>query len=617
MMQIRQKTQLMVMGAFMLLACCAGSGLWLSGQQQAANRWIRHTFEVKDHLSAARIGMLRAEVYRRDYVSSGKPEIRVELAGIRKLLPSELKALREATSDNPGQQLRVDDLLTMCRTRLGEAEQTVNLVDQGRSAEASTMIRSAASEQARSKIVKLVGAIAEEEERLLRLRQLHARDLERPMQAVLALSSLLVLVLGYLIFQDRRHRMEVLRAANEQLQSDIRRRELAENELALLAANATDAVLRLDLQGRCIYASPSVEQVLGISPEGLVGQPIGTAVDDADRAELLTFHGLLSSGSIERGVISYRTERLDAPGRQIWIEAHSGLVREGDEPREIIASLRDVTARKQLEVELETAKARAEAAVQAKSSFLANMSHEIRTPMNGVLGFADLLLNSDISPEQRQHAQLIVDSGRAMMRLLNDILDLSKIEAGQMQVSAESVDIRHALRNCIKLIQPAASQKSLRLDIQVGDEVPDCVMLDGLRLRQIALNLLGNAVKFTERGSVSLRAGVNGADLEIAVSDTGIGIAEDRQAAVFEQFTQAEQSTARRFGGTGLGLAISTQLASLMGGRLTLASSEGVGTTFTLRVPLIVGPRPRRRQARRKAPFLAALFECLWPKTTT
>jgi PAS domain S-box-containing protein len=357
--------------------------------------------------------------------------------------------------------------------------------------------------------------------------------------------------------------------------------------------NATDAVLRIDLEGRCIYASPSVEQVLGTDASLLLGQPLGTSIHLDDREGMLAFHQSLARGTVERGVRSYRAERFTESGHEIWIEAHSGLVRDAvtGEPCEIIASLRDVSERKRLELELEAALDRAETAVRAKSSFLANMSHEIRTPMNGVLGFADLLVNSDLPPTQQRHAQLIADSGKAMMRLLNDILDLSKIEAGQMQVSPEAVDVRHALRNCIKLVQPAASQKGLELDIQVDDGLPVCLSLDGLRLRQITLNLLANAIKFTSAGRVRLRARVaretTDAALEVTVEDTGIGIPKDRQAAVFEQFTQAEHSTVKRFGGTGLGLAISNQLASLMGGSLDLTSEEGVGTTFRLLLPLI------------------------------
>lgn len=257
----------------------------------------------------------------------------------------------------------------------------------------------------------------------------------------------------------------------------------------------------------------------------------------------------------------------------------------------------DIARRTELEAELIAARASAEAAASAKSSFLANMSHEIRTPMNGVLGFADLLLEADLPLDQHRHVQLIADSGRAMMRLLNDILDLSKIEAGQMQVVPEPVELRHALRNCFKLIRPAAEQKQLELCFDIAPELPAFVQLDGLRLRQIVLNLLGNAVKFTERGSVRFRARPDPADpamLDILVQDTGVGIARERLPAIFEEFVQAEQSTARRFGGTGLGLAISRQLAELMGGSLAVDSAPGNGTSFTLRLPLVAAAAPDR-----------------------
>lgn len=587
------RSQAVIVIAFVLLSCCAGSGLWLAARKQAADAWVRHTYDVRENLAQVRISALRSEVHRRSYLMGVHPRAKSTLQESRRALIPALAALRSATFDNPRQHARINVLAQLTVARLDEAQQTVRLVDAGRRAEALAIVDSSRNDHATAALVGVIKQIGAEEQRLLSIRLKRAEGLQRPMLAVLVCCGLLVLLLGLLVWRDRRERMLALHDANQQLEADIVRRELAERELALLAANATDAVLRVGLDGRCLYASPSVRDVVGVDALMLLGQPIGGSVCEADREEMLTFHDLLVSGAIERGVITYRHYRADDPDHELWIEAHSGLVRDpaSGEPQEIIASLRDVTDRKQLEHELQAARVHAEAAARAKSSFLANMSHEIRTPMNGVLGFADLLVNSDLAADQRHHAQLIVDSGRAMMRLLNDILDLSKIEAGQMQVSPEPIDLRHALRNCAKLIHPAAMQKGLPLIVDIDEALPPWILLDGLRLRQITLNLLGNAVKFTPAGSIRLSARIaanaDGDAFEVQVEDTGIGIPAHRQAAVFEQFTQAEQSTASRFGGTGLGLAISRQLATLMGGRLDLVSDEGVGTTFTLRLPLI------------------------------
>ncbi|MDT8758792.1 ATP-binding protein [Sphingomonas psychrotolerans] len=257
---------------------------------------------------------------------------------------------------------------------------------------------------------------------------------------------------------------------------------------------------------------------------------------------------------------------------------------------------RDINRRAQLEAELVAARASAEMAAEGKANFLANMSHEIRTPMNGVLGFTDLLLGSRLDPQQIRHAQLIADSGKAMMRLLNDILDFSKIEAGKMRIAPERVDLRHKLKNCVNLMQSAAAQKHLELKCQIADDVPSFAMVDGLRLRQILLNLVSNAVKFTQEGKVALAARVRIEEgvtlLEVSVTDTGIGIPLEQHAAVFNEFVQAEDSTARRFGGTGLGLAISKNLAGMMGGDLTFKSAVGNGTVFTLTIPIVVAAAP-------------------------
>jgi signal transduction histidine kinase len=204
-----------------------------------------------------------------------------------------------------------------------------------------------------------------------------------------------------------------------------------------------------------------------------------------------------------------------------------------------------------------------------------------------VIGFTDLLLTSDLDAEQRRHAELIASSGRAMMRLLNDILDFSKVEAGQMQIANEAFDLRHAIDACVTLVRPVVEHNGVALHVEFSGALPKLVSGDGLRLRQIILNLLGNAAKFTRQGSITVRvapvADANGATLAIAVEDTGIGIPRDRQAAIFEAFVQAEATTASRFGGTGLGLPISARLAALMGGQLVLDDDVGGGSRFVLR----------------------------------
>ncbi|MDB5678507.1 PAS domain S-box protein [Sphingomonas bacterium] len=384
---------------------------------------------------------------------------------------------------------------------------------------------------------------------------------------------------------------------------DITDRKNAEELLAqngalleLLANNATDAVFRLDLDGTCLYASPSVKDIIGVDPKSLLGQQMLDRFHQEDAGHALEAYRSLARGEVDRMVTAYRVDSISRPGTWPWLEAHCGLVRHPgtNQPQEIIASIRNISERKQLEIELAAARDAAENAADAKATFLANMSHEIRTPMNAVIGFIELLLASELDAEQRRQATLIADSGWAMMRLLNDILDVSKIDAGQMQMIREPVDLRHELSACVKLMEPIAASKGIILYSDIDDDLPDLVIGDGLRIRQIVLNLVVNALKFTEKGSVTIFGGVlktaDGEQLEIEVSDTGVGIAPDRQAAIFEQFVQSDVTIAQHFGGTGLGLTISSQLAKLMAGDLTLDSTPGTGTSFFLRLPLEVAP---------------------------
>jgi PAS domain S-box-containing protein len=363
-----------------------------------------------------------------------------------------------------------------------------------------------------------------------------------------------------------------------------------------LVESSPVAIALLDPEGNVTSWNPTAERLFHYPADEAIGKNIDDLVATSDEvrgeAKGQTRHGM-SGGSV-RSI----TRRTRKDGTLVDVEVFGAPVIVSGEPSGLYAMYHDIT-------ELQLARREAEAATEAKSAFLATMSHEIRTPLNAVLGMTGLLLDTELSAEQRNYAEVTRSSGDALLGVINDILDFSKIEAGRLDLDSAPFDLRECVESALELVAAGALKKGLEIAYDLDPDVPGALIGDVTRLRQVLINLLNNAVKFTEHGEVVVTVTAERLDpddrhrVHFAVRDTGIGIPEDRMDRLFESFSQLDPSTTRRYGGTGLGLAISKRLADLMGGTMWVESRAGSGSTFHFTIDAEAAPaslRPFERE---------------------
>jgi PAS domain S-box-containing protein len=368
--------------------------------------------------------------------------------------------------------------------------------------------------------------------------------------------------------------------------------------LASIVESSDDSIIGTDLEGNILTWNQGAERLFGYTLEEALGKHI-TMLFPQDRYEdqVRSRAQIRSQERIER----FDSVRMGKHGEPIDVSVILSPIKDGGgNLLGVSAIYRDITEKKRAESELLRAKDAAEAANQAKSEFLANMSHEIRTPMNGIIGMTEVLLDTELTAEQREYLEIVKNSADLMLTVVNDILDFSKIEAGRLELDPVQFNLRDHIEETERSLALKAHEKGLELICNVKKDVPEEIVGDGTRIRQILVNLLGNAIKFTSEGEIELNVSVDSHEneklvLHFSVRDTGIGIPPEKQEFIFDAFSQVDGSTTRKYGGTGLGLTISARLVKAMGGKIWVESEPGKGSRFHFTAALKTAGEPARK----------------------
>lgn len=573
--------------AFALLSLIAITGEIKSREKQKINKWVQHTIRVLSLLEELKITIYQVSNDQKGYIITSNGSFIKSFGKISGKIDSIHEKLETATADNPEQQENVKKASTMVDEVVDYYGRTLELVQSGQKSEAIRVVTGGKGKALLDSIINHIDSMESIEQELLRERLDKEREVNKTLNTLVVLGIIfgVVSLIAFLYFAYKQS------IQKEEVQNELNKN--AQIQKAIFNASAF-ALMATDEKGKINFINPAAENLLGYEPQELIGQNIAHFHDPY---EMIKISEVLSKRFNRKfypdfEVFTYRGDQgLIESDQWTFIKKNGERV----QVRLSVTAMKDIDGVKtgylgvafdlteQLEFEESLKKAREDAlnATAAKSEFLANMSHEIRTPMNAIMGMAELLNETSLDEEQKDYVRIFKNAGASLLGIINDILDISKIEANHLELSESSFSMREVVESVAETIAVKAHQKHLELVIDIDESLGDAYIGDGQRIRQIFLNLLGNAIKFTRSGEVVLRVSADrSGKISFEVQDTGIGMTSKQISGLFERFAQADASITKEFGGTGLGLSITRRLIEMMGGEISVESTLGVGSIF-------------------------------------